>query len=83
MLNDVAAQVVWHGQNLSPESWKIIFSASLKRQQVVPGIDGGFVVLGMSTSKMTIAEMSELQELMMAFGVQHNVTFKDGHDEPV
>ena len=82
MLNDVASQVVWHGQKLSPESWKIIFSASLKRQQVVPGIDEGFVVLGMSTSKMTIAEMSELQELMMAFGVQHNVKFKDGHEQP-
>jgi len=39
----------------------------------VPAIDGGFVVLGQSTSKMTIKEMTDLQELMAAFGVEHGV----------
>ena len=38
-------------------------------------IDGGFVVLGLSTSKMTVAEMSELQTLMEAFGAQQGVKF--------
>lgn len=77
MLNEVAAQVVWHGQRLSAEDWKHIFSASLKKQRAVPSLDGGFVVLGQSTSKMTVAEMSELQTLIEAFGAQHGVEFTE------
>lgn len=76
MLADVAAQVDWYGQKLTPEDWKHIFSASLKRQKAVPGLDGGFVVLGQSTSKMTKSEMSELQTLMEAFGAERGVKFK-------
>ena len=51
-------------------------TASLTRQKVVPGIDGGFVVLGQSTSRMSKAEMCELQELIEAFGAQQGVRFK-------
>lgn len=75
MLADVSRQVDWHGRKLSPENWKDIFTAALKKQEVVPGIDSGFVVLGKATSKMTRAEMSELQELMQAFGAQQGVKF--------
>lgn len=79
MLTDISEQVNWHGHKLSPEDFKHMFSASLKQQRVVPNIDGtGFVVLGQSTSKMTVKEMSEMIELMHAFGANHNVQFKDG-----
>jgi hypothetical protein len=43
----------------------------------VPGVDGGFVVLGQSTSKMTKGEMVELIELILAFGAQQGVKFGD------
>jgi hypothetical protein len=75
MLQDVADQVEWHGRRLSKEDWKHIFSASLKKQDAVPGIDGGFVVLGQSTSKMTVGEMGDLMTLMEAFGAEHGVQF--------
>jgi hypothetical protein len=68
MLTDISEQVVWHGRKLTPEEWKHVFTASLARQDVVPGLDGGFVVLGKSTSQMSRREMSDLQELMSAFG---------------
>ena len=79
MLTDVSRQVNWYGQKLEPEEWKDVFTASLKRQKVVPGIDGGFVILGMRTSKMSIRLMSELIELMNAFGSQpeHLVNWTD------
>lgn len=77
-LTDVSRQVVWHGRKLEPESWKHMFTAALSKQDVVPGIEGGFVVLGKSTSKMTKAEMAELIELITAFGVQQDVAFGDG-----
>ena len=76
MLADIAEQVEWHGQKLVAEDWKHIFSAALKRTRVCPGIDGGFVVLGQSTSQMTRAEMAELQELMEAFGAERGVRFR-------
>ena len=76
LLSDLAHQVNWHGNKLTADEWKCVMSASLKRQKVVPGLDGEFVVLGQSTSKMTRAEMAELQELIEAFGAQQGVSFK-------
>ena len=75
MLADISAQVDWYGQKLTSEEWKDVLSAGLKRTKVVPGLDGGFVVCGQSTSRMTRAEMCELQELMEAFGAEKGVRF--------
>lgn len=76
MLADIAAQVEWHGKKLGAEDWKAIFTASLRSMNVVPNLDNtGFVVLGQSTSRMTKAEMCELQELMEAFGAEKGVKF--------
>lgn len=76
-LNDVSEQVNWHGRKLTSEEWKHVFTAALKRQDSVPGIDGGFVVLGQSTSRMTVGEMRDLIELISAFGAEHGVRFGD------
>ena len=84
-LADVARQVEWHGQKLDDEAWKDMSTAALKRQRVVPGIDGGFVVLGTRTSRMTIAEMSELIEFLHAFGDERGVKWSRaslGRDVP-
>lgn len=87
MLADISRQVEWHGLKLSPEDWKHVFSAGLKKQRAVPGLDGGFVVLGQSTSKMTKKEMSDLQELMSAFGSERDVKWSNpgpkGYDDLV
>jgi hypothetical protein len=77
MLSDIANQVEWYGKKLTAENWKNVFSSALKKQEVVPGIDGGFVVMGQSTSQMTIKEMAELQELMSAFGAERNVIWSE------
>ena len=80
MLTDISQQVDWYGRKLTPENWKHIFSAALKKQDVVPGLDGGFVVLGLSTSKMTVGEMADLQTLMEAFGAEKGVRFTAPED---
>ncbi|MET3585766.1 hypothetical protein ABID21_001875 [Pseudorhizobium tarimense] len=78
MLHEVAEQVEWYGQKIDAEDWKDMFTASLRHARVVPGIDKGtFVPLGMHTSTMTIEEMSNLIELVYAFGAEHGVTFKE------
>ena len=73
LLTDVSKQVDWYGNKLTPDEWKDVFTAALKKEKVVPGINGGFVVLGQSTSKMSIAEMVELQTLIEAFGADKDV----------
>lgn len=78
-LTDIAQQVVWHGQKLKPDDWKMVFLDALKRElRIVPNIDGnGFVNLGRSSSDLSKAEMSDLLEIIMAFGAQHGVVFHD------
>lgn len=78
LLHDIAAQVDWYGKKLTPEDWKNVFSASLRKMEVVPNLDGsGFVALGQSTSKMTKAEFSDLLELVSAFGAEKGVKFTE------
>jgi hypothetical protein len=76
-LTEVAHQLDWYGQKLTAEDWKDIFSAALRKARVVPGIDGGFVPLGMRTSDMSKAEMAELLTLMEAFAAERGVVFRD------
>jgi hypothetical protein len=75
LLTELSQQVVWYGQTLTAEEWKWVLSAALKKQRVVPGLDGGFVVLGQSTSRMSKAELSDLIELSYSFGAQQGVVF--------
>jgi len=81
MLGDVSRQVDWYGAKLDPEDWKHVFTAAITKQRTVPGIDGGFVVLGQSTSRMSKAEFSELMELIDAFGAERGVVFQEMRDE--
>jgi hypothetical protein len=77
LLTDISSQVIWYGQRLNPDDWKSVFTAALKKSRVVPGLDGGFVVCGQSTSGMGKAEFSELLDLIMAFGAEHEVEWSE------
>jgi hypothetical protein len=79
MLTDVATQLPWHGIKLSPDDWKLIFLDALKRElRMVPNLDGsGFVNLGRSSSDLSKEEMTDLIDLIGAFGAEHNVVFHD------
>ena len=76
-LKDVSDQVNWYGQFLTPEDWKHVFSAALEKQKLVPGIDGGFVMCGISTSKMSKQKFSDLLEIINAFGAEQGVKWSD------
>ena len=79
MLTDVSRQLPWHGVKLPPDDWKLIFLDALKREvRTVPALDGrGFVNLGRSSSDLSKEEMSDLMELIAAFGAEHGVVFSD------
>lgn len=90
LLGDLSKQCDWavDGQmvKLTPEEVKHILTASLKRhQRMARGIDGGLVILGQSTSRMTVAEMAELITLGHAYGDSQGVRWSRtslGRDVP-
>lgn len=79
MLTEIASQVPWHGLRLAADDWKLIFLDALEREvRMVPNLDGnGFVNLGRSSSDLSKGEMSDLMELIAAFGANHGVRFHD------
>lgn len=81
LVTHVANQVPWNGRKRSVEAWKDIFTAALVTSEhgleVVPGINGGFVLLGLHTSALSKERMSDLIEIVYAFGAEHGVDFAD------
>jgi hypothetical protein len=79
LLTEVAQQVPWHGMKLGAADYKLIFLDALKRElRIVPNLDGtGFVNLGRSSSDLSKEEMSDLIEIITAWGVSHGVIFND------
>lgn len=75
MLRDISRQVEWYGQKLSEEDWKHIFSAGVEKQRAVPGLDGGFVVLGISTRKQSKKWFNDMFLVMEAFASERGVKF--------
>ena len=75
MLRDISRQVEWYGQMLKDEDWKHIFSASVEQQRAVPGLSGGFVVLGISTRKQSKKWFNDMFEVMEAFSAERGVKF--------
>lgn len=79
LLTEIATQLPWHGEKLTTEEWKILFLDALDRERrVVPALEGtGFVSLGRSSSDLSKEEMSEMIELILAFGTKHGVEFHE------
>jgi hypothetical protein len=78
ILTDLSKQTKWavDGEmvSLDPEDIKDILTASLrKHQRMVRGIDGGLVILGMRTSRMTKAQLSDVIEIGYAVGAERGV----------
>ena len=86
MLTDVAEQLLWHGKPLSTDDWKLMFLDALHRARneelrIVPNIDNsGFVNLSTSSSDLDKQEMSDLMEIITAFGSSHGVVFSGPRD---
>lgn len=60
---------------LTADEWKTILSAAWRREsvRVAPGIDGGMVMLGERTSKLSKREFSELLDFVHATAATRGV----------
>lgn len=80
-LTDISEQVEWYGQKLSVDVWKRLCMAAWLRERkeqpmLVPALDGnGVDIIFERTSKLTIAQCSELIEWCFCFGAEHHVKF--------
>jgi len=83
LLECFSKQLQWvvNGQlvYLDSEEWKDILSAAFKNetQRIAMGLDGGMVMLGMRTSKMTKPEFSEFIEFIYSVGAERNVKLSE------
>ncbi|MEF3124540.1 recombination protein NinB [Rhizobium leguminosarum] len=79
MLTDLSLQLAWYGQQLTPDDWKLVMLDALRREKseqirMVQNTDGsGLVPLGTSSSDLSKDEMTDLIEIIFAFGAQHGV----------
>lgn len=79
-LSDISRQVDWlvDGElaKIAPEDWKSIFTAALEGEnRMARGLNGGTVMLGVSTSRMSKKAMTDLQDLIGAFAAEKGVRF--------
>ncbi|MBF8642283.1 recombination protein NinB [Pseudomonas zeshuii] len=86
MLADIARQVQWpvNGvmQHLDAEDWKALMTAAVRQEiRMAAGINGGVVMLGSSTRRMSVAEMGDLIEFMYSFGAERGVLWKEPKEE--
>lgn len=82
MLNDISRCLLWvvnnELQRMSPDEWKDVLTAYLRREaRIARGIDGGLVIMGLSTRRLTSRDMSDLITLMQAFGDERGVVWTD------
>jgi hypothetical protein len=75
MLTEIAAQMPWHGQHLTPDDWKLLFLADMDRgARMVPALDGrGFINLNTSSSALRVREFNTLLDSIQKFAAEHGV----------
>jgi hypothetical protein len=80
LLQELADGLLWQVDGvkvrMSKEEWKVVLTAGLTKEvRLAAGINGGIVMLGRSTSKMTTREMSELIEFIHYFAASKGFKF--------
>ena len=76
-LADISKQVEWNGVKLTKEDWRDLFTAAIRKQRLVPGLDGGLVVIGGHSSRMNREEFSEMIELVYSVGTEKGVVWSE------
>lgn len=80
MLTDIAEQCEHAGKKYTPDQWKVLFMHACGREvQFIPALDNStFLPWGQSSSDLSVEEMTQLIEFMMAWGAENGVVFHDG-----
>ena len=78
---------VLHGARMTKEKYKAVFMQALGQEvTMLPMLEGnGFFPMGLSTSRLTVAEFSDLMEVIFAWCAREGITVKhfDGDEGAV
>lgn len=79
MLTDIATQKLHAGRKYTPDQWKVLFMHACGREvQFIPALDNStFIPFGQSSSDLSVSEMTDLIEFMLAWGAENGVHFHD------
>lgn len=82
LLEEISEQATLDGEQYDPGEWKLIFLSALSRTKklearIIRGILGEPINLGRSSSKLEKELFSELIELILWFGAENGVKFKE------
>ena len=73
-LTQISQELEWHGKYWTPEQWKDCLMHAYKGGEFMPGVDGGFVPIGRSTSALGVKDFALFLDSVDAFAAQHGVT---------
>lgn len=80
MLTDITKQRPFHnGVKMTADLWKAVFMQALGSEMtMLPTLHGdGFFPIGHRSSELSKAEMTDLIDLMHAWGAAHEIVFHD------
>jgi hypothetical protein len=88
MLSDLAEQLVWNGQRMTAEDFKLVMLDALRRERhhemrIVPNSDktGWLDISSTHSSELSHDEMHDLLTIISAFGDQHGVEWSEPKDK--
>lgn len=83
MLTEIARQKEHGGKKRSADTWKLVFMHALGHEvEFIPSLDGdSFIPCNGRSSDLSKREMSDLIELITAWGVQNGVIFNDPQEK--
>lgn len=77
MLSDIS-RAKPQGRELTTDKWKALFMDAIGiPADWEPGINGGVVNVGYRSSRLSVAQMSDLIEQMYAYGAEHGVEWSE------
>lgn len=77
-LTDISRQAEHNGRKFSPEAWKALFmSACGHEMELMVGLNSEAVPLGLSSSALSVAQMSELIEFIHCWAAEHGIVFRE------
>ena len=79
-LGDISKQATLGGAQYSTDRWKVIFMNALDGEtEFLPALEGGgFVPFQTSSSEMSKSEMADLITLILKWGDEHGIEWKEG-----
>lgn len=81
MISDVASQIEYMGKKRQLEFWKGLFVsgweiATGQKPEIVPGLEGEFINVRVSTTKLSGRKIADLMQYIEAYGVSNGVVFR-------